>query len=725
MVKYAAARFRRPRLGTQLLILMSLALLVTPWLSYRYLQEMEALLIQSQSQAQLLTAEGISTLLNGRKDLFHDLPLTPEGYENLLAHQLQQPVRLDARNTDWGSIRDYTLSFSESLVADDHPANRFDLLLGEHRNQLYAFVSVTDDHLVYRDRNILRLDASDHLRLTFTGQNGDIRRLVITMTEPGVTAAYDMDTNWQYAVEGPGVNQVQGFMVPASQGYDVEFRLPLSIMGSTRQFGLDVVDVDDPQTRTISSIVGTLPSAGEDAFGLVVLKSPEVVRIVQGLGYAGARIQVIDTEGRIRAEVGGYNDNRIQRQEPAADNRGDQQRAAVADFLPEPDMDLQGAATDGTSEVIRDSLKGASTYRRTFDKSLGDTIIAAHPIIAGDEILGTVVIAQSTDRILQIRRAALERIVGFSTLSLIVFVLLILGFSVHLAGRIRRLGAETTNAIDRYGRLRRNALTSETAAGDEIGDLARSISDMLSRLHQHNQFLENMPRTLRHEINNPLNTLSTSLQNLEGADSASSRAKYLSAAKRGVLRIGMIVQNLADAANLEEALKTEELETIDVHELLDRYLNNCRAAHQQRRFQYRGTHARVLAQVADYRIEQMLDKLIDNAVDFSPPGSTIHVSLSTNAEQLVLTVTNSGPLIAADIINHIFESMVSSRPNHPDNRLHFGMGLYVVRVIAEHHGGSVSAHNLIDGSGVAVQVTLPLHLAPGQTTTGRAALNHG
>jgi signal transduction histidine kinase len=51
-------------------------------------------------------------------------------------------------------------------------------------------------------------------------------------------------------------------------------------------------------------------------------------------------------------------------------------------------------------------------------------------------------------------------------------------------------------------------------AGDEIGDLARSVSNMLEKLKQHNGFLENMPRTLRHEINNPLNTLSTSLQNL-------------------------------------------------------------------------------------------------------------------------------------------------------------------------------------------------------------------
>ena len=62
---------------------MSLALVVLPWFSYLYLQEMEDFLVDSQANAQLLTAEGISTLLNGRSDLFNELPLSPEGYEQL------------------------------------------------------------------------------------------------------------------------------------------------------------------------------------------------------------------------------------------------------------------------------------------------------------------------------------------------------------------------------------------------------------------------------------------------------------------------------------------------------------------------------------------------------------------------------------------------------------------------------------------------------------------
>ncbi|MDH5737930.1 MAG: ATP-binding protein, partial [Gammaproteobacteria bacterium] len=102
--------------------------------------------------------------------------------------------------------------------------------------------------------------------------------------------------------------------------------------------------------------------------------------------------------------------------------------------------------------------------------------------------------------------------------------------------------------------------------------------------------------------------------------------------------------------------------------------------------------------------------------DFSAKGSTITVGLATDPYRATVYVTNQGPTIPAEKIDNIFDSMVSIRENNPDNRLHFGMGLYVVRVIAEHHGGNVSASNLLSGRGVTVRVTLPLHQPEGIST---------
>ena len=65
--------------------------------------------------------------------------------------------------------------------------------------------------------------------------------------------------------------------------------------------------------------------------------------------------------------------------------------------------------------------------------------------------------------------------------------------------------------------------------------------------------------------------------------------------------------------------------------------------------------------------------------------------------------------IPTNMLDNIFDSMVSARVSNSDNRLHFGIGLYVVRIIAEHHGGTVKAANLQNGNGVTIQVTLPLY----------------
>ncbi len=696
---------RGPRLGTKLLILMSLALVIIPWFSYQYLSEMEDFLVDSQANAQLLTARGISTLLNGRTDLFNDLPLSPEGYEQLFAHPLENPIRIDGRDNDWEDVLDYRIGFGgfDPKDSNTESAKQFYLVLGQHNEQIFTILQVNDDHLVFRDRNILRLDMSDHLRIEFTGPDGQTKRYVITMTDPGVTTAYPM-SDWRYAI-GQAENRIQGAMTETETGYTLEFRIPLALLGETPTFGLVVVDVDDEQTRSIEYLTATLPSDGREAFGLVLLKSPEVMKIVEGLGYSGANIQVIDQQGRLRADVGG--DVEKNRQAEHAKTNWFSSISFVMDAIfGLVDENLRARPDDDSGRVITDALAGTPSFQRRYSPKEGEVIIAAHPIVAQDQVIGTVVVKQNTNRILELRRDALKRIVNFSVLSIFIFVGIILAFSVRLARRIRKLGGETTNAIDIYGRLQTNRLMSETESGDEIGDLARSISGMLTRLHQHTQFLENMPRTLRHEINNPLNALSTSLQHLETEASEAGREKYLDSARRAVMRIGMIVQNLADAASLEDALEAEDFEKVDLQALVSNYVANCRTMHPDRVFVYKGIEHPAFAMVSDSRIEQLLDKLLDNAVDFSSVGTTITIGITVRGTSLTLFVTNQGSPIPADKLDNVFDSMVSIRET--DTRLHFGMGLYVVRVIAEHHGGSVSAENLLSGRGVTIKVVLPL-----------------
>src|ERR1041384_6950531 len=106
----------------------------------------------------------------------------------------------------------------------------------------------------------------------------------------------------------------------------------------------------------------------------------------------------------------------------------------------------------------------------------------------------------------------------------------------------------------------------------------------------------------------------------------------------------------------------------------------------------------------------MLDKLVDNAVDFSADGATISVVLRADDDHAELSVANPGPSLPPEAATRLFESLWQSRTETetPLQRLrpHFGLGLYIVRLIAEFHGGSALAANLPDHSGAIFTVRL-------------------
>lgn len=722
------------------LFLLSTGLLIIPWFSLRQLLEMESLMAQAQARTQLLTAKGIATLLNGREDLFEDFPVAVEDYAVLYVLPLPATMRIDGDDRDWprGRSNERLYGASEGVLGD----GGFGLSVGERDGNLYGLLRVRDDRLVPRAPGQLRVDRGDHVRLFFRSGRGDESRLTITLGGDGTAEAFRTDARWQFAIGAPE-RRVQSAVrtwgdAGAPGGLWLEFRLPLSMLESRRYFGLSYVDVDtlpgDAGPAPPPRITQTLPSVDALGYNLVVVRSPEVAAIIQGLAYSGARVLVLDARKQVRAEAGSYRAPALPgaAAAPVEDAAGRPPAPSGFDRLLSPilpwvrwllsvlPLDYRAHVTSADGPVDRafaSALAGEpATLRRQLDN--GDEIImAAHPIISARGVIGAVVVEENTDAIAALQRQAVERVTAVSALSLLVVMLALLGFSFRLAWRIRSLRQRASAAIDNEGRLRTVELGAQTRASDELGDLARSIASMLSRLQQHTRFLETIPRTLRHELNNPLNTLSTSLHNLENQHPDLEGSRYLDAAKRGVLRIGGIVQHLADAASLEESLREEEREELDLGELVRSYVSNCQLTHSDAQFVLDADSEPLLALVADYRIEQLLDKLVDNAIDFHTPGTPIVVGLRgvRGVRELIeLRVENTGPPLPPALLSSLFESMVSSRSPNQEG-VHFGLGLYVVRVIAEHHGGSVNAANRADGSGVIITVRFPRAARKGRT----------
>jgi two-component system, OmpR family, sensor histidine kinase ChvG len=105
---------------------------------------------------------------------------------------------------------------------------------------------------------------------------------------------------------------------------------------------------------------------------------------------------------------------------------------------------------------------------------------------------------------------------------------------------------------------------------------------------------------------------------------------------------------------------------------------------------------------------QMLDKLAENAVDFSDGAAPVRVALEEAAGSALLVVANRGRPLPAEMRSRLFESMISVREGRSGAAPHLGLGLYVARLITEFHGGSIDAADLATGDGVAVSVRFPL-----------------
>ena len=85
-------------------------------------------------------------------------------------------------------------------------------------------------------------------------------------------------------------------------GYVVELRIPMEMLGD--RLGFAVFDVDDPKSRTVSTVVATYRADDAERLGSLRLPTPEIDRIVAGMGYNNSRIQIVDRSGRVLLTAG-------------------------------------------------------------------------------------------------------------------------------------------------------------------------------------------------------------------------------------------------------------------------------------------------------------------------------------------------------------------------------------------------------------------------------------
>ena len=423
--------------------------------------------------------------------------------------------------------------------------------------------------------------------------------------------------------------------------------------------------------------------------------------LLSGAQRAGARLWVVNRELKVLAVAGSL--------KASGEDAPPAWQRWLSWLIQPPAQDFDDAFDEDVlvnGREVTAALLGAggSRVRNTSD---GRAVIvsAAYPIWAGDNVVGAVVVEATTNPILSVRNEALERLLVLTLTVVVLVAAALLGFATRLSGRIRRLRDEAEGAIDASGRISR--LVTASKAGDEIGDLSRSFSTVLTRLAKHHSYLESLASRLSHELRTPVAVVRSSLENLRMEGVADGARVYVERAEDGLNRLSRILSRMAEATRLEASLVTQEREPYELTKVIRDCVEGYRLAYPGQAFLLELSPLPLTVSGSPDLIAQLMDKLIGNAVDFSQAGAAVRIELVALGNAARLSVINRGPRLPADIAGKLFESMMSIRPAAGGGEPHLGLGLYVARLIAEFHGGAIRADNLADADGVVITVTLP------------------
>lgn len=247
----------------------------------------------------------------------------------------------------------------------------------------------------------------------------------------------------------------------------------------------------------------------------------------------------------------------------------------------------------------------------------------------------------------------------------------------------------------------KGTLFAEKLRSDEL------VQEVTTLRHERLNWLENLARFLRHELKNQVVAIGTSLSLLESTESNPDPQplRYVGRARKSLDRMDRLLRSATEATSLEAALHVESRQRVDLSEVLVDRVATVRQSHPRREFQA-NIQQRIQLDGNEDRLVQLLDKLVDNAVEHSADGAEIRLTLRKDDSQAVLIVENDGDPLPADK-EALFEPFVTVGKSNQD-AANVGLGLFVAKAIAEAHGGTIQALDRTDPPGARFELRVPV-----------------
>ncbi len=666
------------------LFVASLLMLLIPWAGLQFVLELDDALRQQARQQLQAQAERLAATAG---DQIIGTPVVRPGEPAIYVEPFAGNLNLDGYADDWPGYDEANQTRNWQRVTSGKAGETaLQWQAATDRRNLYLLIRVSHRQPVFFNPGSPE-QAHDRLRLWLEPSGGNLAqesgRQSWLLRTPAPGQLYGLEEKG-----GQPDYRLSGFLQGAGDGWQLELKLPMPVDRS--RLGFAALWSSD-QVTGVSTSVDPLPVLVSRNLALERQLEPQLnpgqqARLVEPAGWVIARQQA---DSAVTA--------------PEFDSLSPVQviekislnalRGLVRLYQPEP----TSIETD-TNRVDVEALPETSLVRHEDDSVW---LLTTREVFGGR----TLILEQSLDQLLTLSGSALGSVIARSTLIIVALTLVLLGYASWLSWRITRLQRAVSASIDEDGRI--TGRVPDARSKDELGQLQRHFSLMVDRLHGYNRYLESFSRRLSHELKTPVAVVRSSLENLNHSDSEEERRQYIERAASATERLRQILHGMSEAARLEQSLDHADKEQFDLAEVAAEATAAYQALDSSHQIRYSGPQAGCKITGSPELMVQLLDKLVDNARDFTPQDGLIEVGLETTSEGLCLSVFNEGSTLPEDTTTDIFSPFVSMRDGQEQG--HLGQGLLIVNLIADYHGAHVEARNRAQGGidGVCFRVMIP------------------
>jgi two-component system sensor histidine kinase ChvG len=273
----------------------------------------------------------------------------------------------------------------------------------------------------------------------------------------------------------------------------------------------------------------------------------------------------------------------------------------------------------------------------------------------------------------------------------------------------------------RLGRAREVRVPRLPSRRDEIGTLARAVSDMSHALRHRIDNIEAFAADVSHELKNPLASLRSAVDSLDRVTDPALHRQLVDVIRQDVMRLDRLIGDISEAARTDAELARARFEPVDLGVLIGQIVAGWQTRRETgsvRLVFARPRRASTIALGEPGRLARAIDNLIDNAISFSPPDGLVEVAATKVGDEIRIRIDDEGPGVPPTQREAIFNRFHSVRPPVEDFGRHSGLGLAIARAIVEGHDGEIDVTDRDDAlSGARFTIRLPAAPADAAVTS--------